>query len=114
MDPRPEAALVLFSTAPSLELARELAAALIDARLAACVQILPGLESHYVWQGVREASSEVQITIKTSQRRRREVEALFAERHPYGVPELLALEPVFVEAKYLAWLRQCVAPEPAA
>jgi periplasmic divalent cation tolerance protein len=114
MEPRPEAALVLLSTAPSLEQARELAAALLDARLAACVQILPGLESHYVWQGRREQSAEVLITIKTSEQRRRDVEALFAERHPYSVPELVALAPTFVEAKYLAWLRQAVATEPPA
>lgn len=110
MDKRTEAARLLLSSAPSLEVARALAAALLEARLAACVQLLPGLESHYVWEGRQECSQEVLLLIKTSAACRRPIEVLFAARHPYQVPELMELEPGFVEAKYLAWLRQAVEP----
>jgi periplasmic divalent cation tolerance protein len=110
MDKRTEAPRVLLSTAPSLEAARTLAASLLDARLAACVQLLPGLESHYVWEGKRECAPEVLLLIKTNAACLRPIEALFASQHPYQVPELLELAPSFVEAKYLAWLRQVLVP----
>lgn len=92
-------------TAPDLEVARRLARAFVDARSAACVNIVPGITSVYRWQGQVEESSEVLLIAKTTEDRVADLMRELRELHPYEVPECVVLEPSGVEAKYLAWLR---------
>jgi periplasmic divalent cation tolerance protein len=100
-----DAPLVVLSTAPDAACAGRLAQGLVERRLAACVQLLPGVESVYSWKGKIERSQEVLLLIKTRADRWPAVQEFFAEQHPYEVPECLALEAAQVEPRYLAWLR---------
>lgn len=102
--------LVVLSTAPDLASARVVARALVEQRLAACVQLGPGLASVYRWQGVIEEASEVALAIKTVRARLPELERELARLHPYAVPELVVLAPEHVGAAYRAWLAEETAP----
>jgi len=95
---------LLVSTAPSLKKARELAGLLISRKLAACVSILPGLESHYCWKGKRERSKEVLLLIKTKTSAYRSLEKTLLKHHPYEVPELIALPITKGNKRYLNWI----------
>lgn len=95
---------VVLSSAPDRESAAALARALVEARLAACVNMLPGATSVYRWEGALEEASEVLLVIKTRAGRLAELERLVAARHPYACPELVALAPREVEPRYRAWL----------
>lgn len=86
-----------FETEP---LAREL----LEASLAACVQVSPGVTSIYRWQGALEKSAEKLVLIKTRRELFARVEALLRSRHPYDVPEIVALPLCDGHAPYLAWL----------
>ena len=99
-----ETARIAFVTAPDLEVGRRLARRLVEERLAACVNLLPGLVSIYRWQGAVEEDSEVLLVVKTRASKLAAVEALLEREHPYDCPECVALEPARVEARYLAWL----------
>ena len=99
-----ELARVVLVTAPDLACARALARGLVERRLAACVNLVPGLESVYRWEGKIESASEVLLLVKTTAGHLRELESFLAAEHPYDVPECIALEPAEVESSYLAWL----------
>jgi periplasmic divalent cation tolerance protein len=105
----PDAVVVVLSTAPDAEVARRIARALVERRLAACVQVLPGVASTYRWQGAIEESSEVLILAKTTHARMDALETVLRELHPYEVPECVALEAAHVAAPYRAWLCTAVA-----
>ncbi len=64
---------------------------LLDRALAACVQILPGIESHYFWEGKRESSAEFLLLVKTRVSRYADLERCVKELHPYEVPEIISL-----------------------
>ena len=95
-------AVVVFCTFPDDDRARAIAEALVERRLAACVNLLPGVESIYRWEGKVERAGEVLAVIKTT--RYPELEAALKELHPYEVPEILALPVAAGLAGYLAWL----------
>lgn len=97
-------ALLVLCTCPDHATAESIARALVERRLAACVSLLPGVESVYRWQGAVEHASEVQLLIKTVRQRYPEVEAAVLALHPYELPELLAVEPVAGLERYLAWM----------
>jgi periplasmic divalent cation tolerance protein len=96
---------VALSTAPDADAAARIARVLVDERLAACANLVPGVRSIYRWQGAVEEAAEVLLVIKTRADR---VEAL-AERlralHPYDVPELVVLPVAAGLAPYLDWVR---------
>ena len=96
--------LVVLTTAPDATTAKVLARDLVERRLAACVNLLPGVTSIYRWEGAVEEAGEVLLVIKTRRGRLAELEAELVELHPYDVPEFVALEPAHVEARYRAWL----------
>src|SRR5579871_5436235 len=100
----PNEALVVTTTLPSRDQAAALARALVDERLAACVQIVDGLRSIYRWQGQICDEPEVLCLIKTARARWEALRARVAELHPYDVPELLALPVAAGSAPYLDWL----------
>ncbi len=95
-------AVVVLCTFPDVEQARAIAAVLVERRLAACVNLLPGVESIYRWEGKVERAGEVLAVIKTT--RYPELEAALEELHPYEVPEILAVPVAAGLAGYLKWL----------
>lgn len=102
---------LVLTTAPSVEEAQRLAHSLVEAHLAACVQMLPSMTSVYRWQGQIEQSSEVLMLLKTSRERLSQLEARLHELHSYEVPEFLILDATASQT-YAAWLHHCVAPAP--
>ena len=97
-------ACVVLSTFGREEDALRVARALLDARLVACVNLLPGVKSLYRWQGAIEEAAEVLAVMKTRWERLPELEAAMAAMHPYEVPELVVLSVPVGATSYLAWL----------
>jgi periplasmic divalent cation tolerance protein len=97
-------ALVLV-TAPDLKTARSLAKAALQARLAACANLIPKIESHYWWQGKIESSAEVLLLFKTTKAKLPALEKKILANHPYDTPEFLALPLKAGTKKYLDWVR---------
>jgi periplasmic divalent cation tolerance protein len=101
-------AMVIFCTCPDEDAAARLASGLVEARLAACVNILPGIRSIYSWQGTVSDDSEVLMVIKSLVSRFEELEAWLLEHHPYDVPEVVALPAERVSPDYMAWIEASV------
>ena len=101
--------LAVTTTVASLADARALARAIVQRRLAACVQVEEGLSLFYRWQGKECEDAEVRLTIKTLPECEEALLALFAEQHPYEVPQFLC---VLMRASegYFAWARGEVTP----
>ena len=95
--------LVLVTT-PDIRTARKLAKSVLRARLAACANLVPKVESHYWWKGRIEMSSEVLMIIKTPVRRLAALERLVLSEHPYEVPEFIVLPITSGNRRYLAWV----------
>ena len=95
--------LVVLVTTPTLRVARKIAAAALAERLIACANLLPGIESHYRWQGKTEKSSEVLLLLKTTSARLADLERLIVAKHPYDTPEIVALPVHRVNGKFQAW-----------
>lgn len=95
---------VVLVTAPDLKTARALARAALEARLIACANLVPRVESHYWWQGRIERGAEVLLVLKTTRARLAALEELVLARHPYDTPEFLVLPLQAGSARYLAWL----------
>ncbi len=96
-------ALIVFCTVPATT-ADRLARLLVDERLAACVQALPGLRSTYRWEGAVEQADETLLLIKTSTARYAALERTLKAHHPYDVPEILAVDASAGLPAYLRWL----------
>ena len=96
-------ALVLV-TAPDLQTARQLADGVLQAKLVACVNLVPRLESHYWWRGKLERNSEVLMILKTRRKNLRQLELLLCEAHPYDTPEFLVLGLHSGSDRYLDWI----------
>jgi periplasmic divalent cation tolerance protein len=88
--------------------AAPLARALVEAHLAACVNILPGVESIYWWENRVTQDSEQLLVIKTTDERLEELRRALLERHPYELPELVVIEPSQVDERYAAWIARSV------
>ena len=91
-------------TAPDRALARRLAKAALEAKLAACANIVPAVESHYWWEGKLESSDEVLLLLKTRQALLPKLERAVQEIHPYDTPEFISLPLTAGSRRYLAWL----------
>ncbi|MEO8880230.1 MAG: divalent-cation tolerance protein CutA [Gemmatimonadaceae bacterium] len=97
-------AMVVMTTVASADEAVSLIKTLLERRLIACGQIVPGVRSLYRWNGKIADESEVIVYLKTRAARLDSLEVAFAELHPYKVPELLALPVTGGLTKYLAWI----------
>jgi len=97
---------VVLVTVPDLKTARRLAKAALQARLIACANLVPKIESHYWWQGRMESGAEVLMILKTTKSKLPALEKLILSRHPYDTPEFLALPLTGGSEKYLAWIEQ--------
>jgi periplasmic divalent cation tolerance protein len=98
--------IVILSTASSEEEAGRLAQALVDGRLAACVNVVPRVRSFYRWKGAVESADEWLLLIKSSRALFGRVRSLLEKQHSYEVPEAIALPVVDGAANYLDWLDQ--------
>jgi periplasmic divalent cation tolerance protein len=103
--------IVVFLTAASGEEATRLADLLIGAHLAACVQILPEMESVYRWQGQVERQSEILLIVKTTAGRFAELETEVRALHSYETPEIVAIPIVTGSQPYLDWVSDSVKPQ---
>ena len=103
--------IVVFLTAPTGEEATRLAELLIGAHLAACVQILPEMESVYRWQGKIERQSEILLIAKTTAAKFAELEREVRALLSYDTPEIVAVPIVAGSTPYLKWLADSLNPE---
>lgn len=101
-----------FVTAPSKEEARALARTLLEARVVACVNLVPAVESLYWWEGRIDEAQEVLMILKTRTERLEELVALVKEHHSYSVPEVISLPLGPGNPDYLAWLSAEVGGSP--
>ncbi|HZY16242.1 MAG TPA: divalent-cation tolerance protein CutA [Ramlibacter sp.] len=106
-DSRDRDILALTTTVGSLAEAQALARAILQRRLAACVQVEPGLTSFYRWQGRDCEEAEVRLTIKTLPACEEALQALFAERHPYELPQFACCT-LRASPAYAQWVREAV------
>ncbi|MCA8889079.1 MAG: divalent-cation tolerance protein CutA [Parvularculaceae bacterium] len=98
--------VILYVTAPDTPTANTLARALIDDRAAACVNVLPGVTSHFVWDGAAQCAEETVMIVKTTTKAAGRARQLIAELHPYDTPAIIAL-PVDrnrSSGAYLGWI----------
>lgn len=103
-----ESIRLVLVTFPDLEKARQVGTALVESQLAACVNLLPSIESIYRWQGQVEQASEVLTPFKTTAAALTEFEAHLTALHPYDVPEIIAIKPALVAANYARWVGESV------
>ncbi|MEM9381756.1 MAG: divalent-cation tolerance protein CutA [Planctomycetota bacterium] len=111
-NPERDLAAVLV-TFPDEETAVEVARQLVERRLVACVNVLPGVRSVYRWEGAVQVDPEVLAILKTTTDRLEDLAAEVARLHPYDTPEFMALDPLHVDERYLRWARASVAPPEA-
>lgn len=102
--------IVVLSTCSSAEEAHRIARELVDKRLAACVNIICGVQSVYRWEGKIEDSDEILLLIKTSRGLFDSVRAQIQKMHSYELPEVIALQVVDGSEPYLEWLNRELAP----
>lgn len=95
---------VVFCTCPSGQVAGDLASTLVNERLAACVNLVPGVRSIYVWQGVLCDDVETLLVMKTTAAAFDALRERIAELHPYETPEIIALPVNEGHAPYLEWV----------
>lgn len=105
-----ERAILVYTTYPSLVEAEKAGRALVEERLAACVNILPGMVSHYWWEGKCERGEEVVMILKTRAALAENLRAAVKASHPYTTPAILTLAPEHVEEGYLRWILAETAP----
>lgn len=102
MDSKP---CLVLTTCPDENSARQLALRLLENRLAACIQIIPGVKSLYIWKGVVEEACEHQLFIKTSHDKLLALQTSLHQHHPYEVPECLVLDMQIPSQRYAQWLQ---------
>lgn len=96
---------MVLCTCPEGDFAAQLARTLVAEALAACVNCVPGIVSHYRWQGQPEQDTETLLLIKTTQARLPALSARIRELHPYELPEVVAVPVLGGLAEYLDWIR---------
>jgi len=100
--------VVVLVTAPNVKTGRALARAALTARLVACANLIPSIESHYWWQGKIDRCPEVLLLMKTTAAHLSVLEQLIRARHPYDTPEFVVLPICRGSKRYLAWVRASV------
>jgi periplasmic divalent cation tolerance protein len=96
--------IAILTNVPDPECADRISRALVERRLAACVNILPGIRSVYQWEGKVEETQEITLLIKTAVLRYQEIERVILDMHPYQVPEIIALPITAGLPAYLGWI----------
>ncbi len=98
---------IVLITSPDLKTARLLARAALAARMIACANLVPKVESHYRWQGKVEKGAEVLMICKTTKRNMAGFRKLVHRLHPYDTPEFIVLNIAGGSARYLRWIGDC-------
>ena len=96
--------IVVYVTAPNIETAHKIAETLVEKRLAACVNIIPKINSIYWWEGKIERDEEVLLIIKSRREIFEKLSMAIKEIHPYNVPEIIALPIIKGNKEYLEWI----------
>lgn len=96
--------VLCVSTVPDEACAREMARAVVEGGLCACVNVLPGAKSIYLWEGAVQESAEVVCLLKAHRSRVGELRTRWVALHPYECPEFIELDVTGGHAPYLAWL----------
>jgi periplasmic divalent cation tolerance protein len=109
-----DAVVVCLCAGPDAAVAARIARALVDGRLAACVNVLPGMRSVYRWREAVEEADEVLLLAKTTRAALPALQARLVALHPYELPELLAVEAVDGLPACLGWIADNVAAAPRA
>ena len=102
-------AILVLTTVPNEDEAQTLARKIVEARLAACVQILPPMKSVYSWKDEIQTDAENLLLIKTLREKYAELERFIQANHSYDVPEIIALSADKVSENYLGWLKDYLA-----
>ncbi len=100
----------VLTTVPDMESGERLGRALVEERLAACANVVPGVVSLYWWEGTLARSAEALVLLKTTSARLDALQSRTVDLHPYEVPEVLAFPVRTGHAPYLAWVRREVEP----
>lgn len=99
---------VVYCTVPDEAVGRKIASVLVGEKLAACVSILPGVESHYIWEGKVECGQELLLMIKTSLERYSDLEHRVLELHPFECPEIISVPVDRGFQRYFDWVHENV------
>ena len=99
---------LILTTHDDLVQARELARYLVEQRAAACVNILPQLESVFHWENEVQTENEILLLIKTTETKVEQVKAILEERHRYDVPEIIVFNGEVLHQPYMDWVRECL------
>ncbi len=99
--------VLVLNTCPDPITAKEIATRLVAEKLAACVQVVPGIKSYFTWNGKMDSSEEQLLIIKTTSRRYPELEGRIKQFHPYALPEILAVPISTGLPAYLSWIEDC-------
>lgn len=99
---------LILSTFPDLESARQIGTLALENQAIACVNLIPGIESVYRWQGKIETTAEILAVFKTTRTATKNFADWLATVHPYDTPEIAILAPEEVDPRYARWLNQCV------
>jgi len=105
----PDELMLVLCAVPDEACGRRIADLLLQKKAAACVSMVPGVQSHYVWQGMREETAEVLLYIKSVHGKYAELELLIRSQHPYECPEIIGLPVTAGFGAYQDWVRQSVA-----
>jgi periplasmic divalent cation tolerance protein len=95
---------LVFVMVPNRRVARKLARVALEERAVACANVIPGVESHYWWQGKIEAAPELLVIFKTAQRQLDVLEQVILKNHPYDTPEILVFPILSGNERYLQWI----------
>lgn len=95
---------IILTTCPDSQSAGLLADLLIENNLAACINVISGITSHYLWEGKMQRETEYQLVIKTQRMHLPSIGLLFETKHPYDLPELVVLPIIDGNENYLTWL----------
>jgi periplasmic divalent cation tolerance protein len=101
-----ERAVLVYTTWPSIVEAERAGRALVERRLAACVNILPGMISHYWWQGALERAEEVVAIFKTRASLAEPLRTALRDVHPYDTPSVMVVPAESVDSDYHRWILQ--------
>jgi len=101
---------IVYSTAPNLSEARRLAQTLVSERLVACVNLFPGIESHYVWEEKPTCEEEVALVMKTTNEALAAVTERILALHPYSCPAVVGVPILGGNTDFLSWIASRVAP----
>jgi len=104
----PQAIEIIFCTCPDKTTAKNLARLLVEKKLAACVNILPGITSVYAWEGKIESVQEHLLLIKSTKDKYQAIETTLFDQHPYEIPEIIAVPVQRGLSEYLDWIDTCL------